>query len=101
MIVSFDPGPLLRLADRLVIDRRRLVPANVDSETSSDGEVADLLGVTRRQVVRWRAGTRIPWYEADRLAVELGLHLEIVWQEAAAWCPHPKDRSVRECGCAA
>ncbi len=51
-----------------------------DGTAWSDRNLADLLGVTRRAVVRWRhAG--IPIYSADRAAVALGVHPSLIWPE--------------------
>lgn len=41
--------------------------------------LADTAGVTARTVARWKAEGGIPEPAADRLACELGLHLDIIW----------------------
>lgn len=39
---------------------------------------AQLLGVNRRQVYRWRE-TGVSWAQADELAIRAGLHPSSVW----------------------
>lgn len=46
----------------------------------SDRDLADVLGVNRRSVARWRRGG-MPEPTADRAAVELGLHPSLVWPD--------------------
>lgn len=50
------------------------------TERLSTAEVAEVLGVSRRQVCRWAAHGLTP-YEADRLAVKVGAHPAQVWPE--------------------
>jgi hypothetical protein len=56
---------------------------------ASNGEVADLLGVTIRTVNRWRSGhTGIICKLADEIATQhLGLHPALLWPE---WLDEPE-----------
>lgn len=63
-MILLDPAPLLEV-----------VPG-------SSREQAEALGVSRRQVCRWRAGTsRLPVPTADRLAVATGHHPFELWPD--------------------
>jgi len=43
---------------------------------------ADMIGVSARNVSRWRKGDKgIPWPSADEAAIKLGLHPSLVWGE--------------------
>ena len=43
-------------------------------------EMADMLGIGRSSVVRWRTGFHtIREYEADRYAIKLGFHPAEIW----------------------
>lgn len=47
----------------------------------NDGDLADLLGVHRRTIVRWRReGTRLTVSQADGYAVRAGYHPEELWE---------------------
>ena len=47
---------------------------------TNDQEMADMLGISRSCVVRWRTGFQtIREYEADRYAIRLGFHPAEIW----------------------
>lgn len=47
---------------------------------TNDQEMADMLGISRSCVVRWRTGFHtIREYEADRYAIHLGFHPAEIW----------------------
>lgn len=46
----------------------------------SGNELARRFGVTRRTIVRWKAGGKTYRTVADRCATELGLHPSEVWE---------------------
>lgn len=75
-----DSAPLLEIAER------RARAANHDPARPDwlGVDVAGVLGTSKRQVARWRAGARIQWINADRLAVRLGMHPLEIWPE---WWP--------------
>ena len=37
------------------------------------------IGVTYRTWMRWKAADQIPFYSADRAAISLGLHRNLIW----------------------
>ena len=49
--------------------------------TTSNRRAAVVLGVSSRQVERWRAGQQMRLVTADRLAVSLGVHPGNIWPE--------------------
>jgi hypothetical protein len=64
-------------------------------EVLSAAEVANLVGVDKRTVARWRAHG-VDAHQADRAATAAGWHPIEVWGEAwAASVPEPIDRSAR------
>lgn len=48
----------------------------------SDRRWARALGVSNRQVYRWRHGAVLRWSTADRVACALGLHPAEIWGDA-------------------
>lgn len=87
----FDPAPLLALAERLAADDQ-LQPdhPNRAPDLGSDGRVADVLGVERSTVSKWRAGTRRLTHEgADVLATRLGVHPVVLWADFCVCDPQP------------
>lgn len=68
---AYPADPVLELAARRLI---------LDGLPPSARRIADLVGTTRRNVERWRAGTPIGTHAlADRVAVALGHHPINVW----------------------
>lgn len=52
------------------------------SDCVSFAQVAERLGVSKASVQKWvERGRMLPWWQADRLAVRLGSHIDIVWPE--------------------
>ena len=63
----------------------RLVPTSADEHrrgapVRSARQIADYLGVSTRRVYRWRR-EGIRYYDADRVALALGLHPLLVWPD--------------------
>ena len=50
--------------------------ANLD-----DGIIAEVCGLSRRTLVRWRRGG-IPWLSADRVSAHLQVHPILIWGDA-------------------
>jgi DNA-binding XRE family transcriptional regulator len=46
---------------------------------ATDGEIAQDCGVARETIVRSRARGRIPWFTAERIADNLGVHPAEIW----------------------
>jgi hypothetical protein len=44
-------------------------------------ELAQRLGHGRTVILRWRRDGTVPIYTADRIAIELGVHPVIIWQD--------------------
>lgn len=48
----------------------------------SAGNIGERFGFSKRTVERWRATGRIARGPADRIATDLGLHLDLIWDAA-------------------
>lgn len=70
---GLDPSPLLRMVADLCAD-----------------DAAVYLGVSPGALNSWRQGRRrVSWYNADRIAVHLGLHPVDLWPEWFDLAPEP------------
>lgn len=80
---TFDPAPLLEMA-RLKLAQDGFNDNTFDhlSTVTCDRRVAELCGIDRRTVFRWRTGeVRLDSRSADRAAINLGLHPCLIWDE--------------------
>lgn len=68
-----------------VDDLKRAVGAATDEQLARD------VGSAVRSVGRWRRRGGIPLWEADRLAIRVGLHPAVVWG-ADWWADEEDDR---------
>jgi len=59
-------------------------------------DVADLLGVTRRAVKHWEAGSRLPRTRQDVLLGFLEIPLQDVIRIKRVWSRMPADRTLQE-----
>lgn len=59
-------------------------------------DVADLLGVTRRAVKHWEAGSRLPRTRQDVLLGFLEVPLQDVIRIKRVWSRMPADRTLQE-----
>lgn len=79
----FDPQPVLELA-RLKLGDDGWRPDGTRDDASivvGSPRLADICGVSQRTVHRWRAGGRMNHYTADRVAIRLGLHPCLIWDD--------------------
>ena len=65
---------------------RHMLVLTVDQSPPTMGDMAMMLGVSRRNLIRW-SFEGIPERSADRAAVTLGLHPAELWPEWWANCP--------------
>lgn len=79
-MAMYDPAPLVRLA-ALSLDLPAYDPAHHAAEAVTDGRIAVVLGVSRRQVARWASGVRVKATTADRCATRLGYHPVMIWPD--------------------
>lgn len=60
-----------------------------DGRQQTDGRIAMLCGVSRSAVLRWRRDGRVPFETADTIAIRLGSHPGIIWDNYYAGTLHP------------
>jgi plasmid maintenance system antidote protein VapI len=71
---GYDAEPLLAIA------RTRALEASTNLDRDDHiVRMADALGVSTRNVHRWLNGATIRAHVADRCAVNLGLHIDLIW----------------------
>jgi len=69
---AFDAAPLLAFAGRQLLDQ---------GHPASAKRLGAAIGVTPRQICRYRAGSSVMTGTADRAAIALGVHPSAVWPE--------------------
>ena len=74
----YDFAPLVPLIERQWRQKR------FTSHIAITGKTADVLGVNRREVLRWRH-TGLDAYAADRAAIALDRHPAEIWPEWLDW----------------
>jgi transcriptional regulator with XRE-family HTH domain len=78
---SFDPKPLLDLARLKAADDGWHTDEAMRHHVDNDARVAEVCGVSRRTVSRWKLGGRMDVPSADKAAINLGLHPCLIWDD--------------------
>jgi len=77
--LAFDAGPLIRWLDR---HNHSWNDYHLDTVRADRANVADVIGLHRLTMVRWRQGARLNAWQVDRFCTRAGIHpAEIYGQE--------------------